>query len=256
MKPPALIPIAFLALATFTQAADPAWWTTRGVKTGSAAGNLAPATVGQAKHMAAMALAELETRIPAPAFTALEADVNAVADLSVPNPLPADWDERHRAPLLTGQLKALAKPFYDQLRALDSNWMDHQMLLLELAQIEPGTFPLETSPYPWSESTADDANKATATIGQLKAVFSLDFSLWGSTVTDDTDGDGIPDDLENITGTSPTLTDSDGDGVPDNLDAFPLDATRSAFGNPDPSDQTPPLVSLSAPANAIQTSGP
>lgn len=251
-----LIPGTLLAFLSASPAADPAWWTTRGVKTASPASNLSPATVGQAKHMAAMALAELELRIPPEDFDVLEAAVNAVVNLEKPVPLPPDWNEKHRIPLLSGELKALAKPFYDRLRAMDADWIDHQMLRLDLKRIEPDSSPFVYSPYPWSETSTDDDNKAPATLGQLKAVFSLDFSLLGSTAEPDSDNDGVPDDLEPISGTSPSLLDSDGDGVMDGLDAFPIDPTRSAHENPNQNDQTAPVVSLLAPANATQIVGP
>jgi hypothetical protein len=257
MKLPNSLCVAMLIATTLpTFSADPAWWTTRGVKTTAPASNLSPATIGQAKHMAAMALAELETHIPASAYAELVAEINTVVDLSIPDHLPPDWQERHRAPLLTGQLKALAKLFYDKLHTLDSAWTKQQIQLMGLALIEPGTYPMEISPYPWTVSAADDANKALATMGQLKAVFSIDFSAWGSITTVDTDGDGLPDEIEVILGTSPTLIDSDHDGVTDQLDAFPLDPSQSSHGSPEPGDLIAPVVNLFAPANAVLTYGP
>ena len=265
MKPVLLVPFMFLTLTAAAPAGDPAWWTTRGVKTGSAASNLSPATIGQAKHMAAMALAELEGRIPAPVFTTLEADVNAVVDLSIPNPLPADWDEKHRAPLLTGQLKALAKPIYDKLRSLDYPWVNERMHEAGISVIEPASSPVAYSPYPWTSMTTDDSNHAVATTGQLKAVFSLPFESWGEYLEEapdypsgstDSDGDGLSDVTETAMGTSPVMVDSDGDGVPDNLDHFPLDPARAAAPSPSPGDFTPPIVTLDSPATATLLSGP
>lgn len=68
----------------------------------------------------------------------------------------------------------------------------------------------------------------------------------------DSDGDGIRDALEIARGTSPMLSDSDGDGVPDGLDFFPLDPTRHAAPVSNPADTTAPVISLDAPANAVE----
>lgn len=208
--------------------------------------------------MAAMARDELELQLQSnpQAYAALLAAINAVVDLSIPDPLPSDWEEQHRYPLLSGELKAIAKPFYDHLRSLDSAWLDMQMAQQGLQQIEPGTFPQTFSPYPWSETTSDDSNKAVATIGQLKAVFSLDFTLWGTTPTTDTDGDGVVDEIERLKGTSPSLVDSDHDGVADGLDAYPLDPTLSTFPDSSPGDTEGPVVTLSSPANAVEITAP
>jgi hypothetical protein len=68
----------------------------------------------------------------------------------------------------------------------------------------------------------------------------------------DSDGDGIRDALEIARGTSPMLADSDGDGVPDALDFFPLDPTRHAAAVSNPADTTAPVITLDAPANAVE----
>jgi autotransporter-associated beta strand protein len=162
---------------------DPTWWTTRGVKTSAPASNLSPATIGQAKHMAAMALAELHDRLPASEYQTLEAEVAAVVDLSYtpippgfyPTPPPPGYLWPGHSVLAIGQLKALAKPFYDRLRALDAEWLDAQMAQSRIRVAIPGSYPIIYNPYPWSVATSDDENKAVATLGQLKAVFSLRF---------------------------------------------------------------------------------
>jgi hypothetical protein len=211
-----------------TYSADPAWWATRGVKTTAPASNLAVASVGQAKHMAALALAEIDGRIPVPEFIELESDVRAVVDLSIPAPLPSDWNERHRFPLLTGELKALAVPFYYNLRLIDPLWLDFQMTLAGIRIQEPGINPVTYSPYPWTESTADDANKAACTVGQLKAVFSIDFSQLAPAVH----------------------ADRDSDGTQDKSDAFPDDPTRHLPPPSDPMDTTDPVITLTVPEGA------
>jgi hypothetical protein len=66
----------------------------------------------------------------------------------------------------------------------------------------------------------------------------------------DTDGDGLGDNVEVFIGTDPTDTDTDGDGVSDLSDAFPLDPLRWAVPASDPSDTTPPVITLDEPANA------
>ncbi len=230
---------------------DPGWWSDRGVTNSSATSHLSPATVGQAKHMVAKALLELQSRLTAPQYAALEDAVGDVVDLTLPTTTP-EFDKQ-RAVLVTGELKALAKPFYDQLRGINAAWVDSQMNLHGIRQLEPGTFTF--SPYPWSAATTDDAHKAVASVGQLKAVFSLSFEIWG-TAADDTDSDGVDDGTEADHGTSPYLTDSDGDGVDDGVDAYPLDPTRQTLPSATPGDTTKPVVALVAPANAVQLAGP
>jgi hypothetical protein len=221
--------IAFLWLLLLTSSlapADPTWWEARGVKTTAPAANLAPATIGQAKHMAAMALAELEGHLPAPAFQALETDLATIVDLALPDPLPSGFRGSQRAVLLTGQLKAIAKPFYDHLRSHNATWLDNAMTAGNLIVMEPGSNPPTPSPYPWSEATTDDANRAPATLGQLKAVFSLPLETLTSPTITDTDGDGISDEWEILHGLDlndpdDAELDSDEDGI-SNLMEFQL----------------------------------
>ncbi len=202
-----------LLLLTSTAYADPAWWETRGVISTAPAANLAPANIGQAKHMAAMALAKLQERLPAASHQALQADVALIVNLSLPDPLPPGYYETQRAVLLNGQLKAIAKPFYDHLRTHDATWLDNAMTAGNLVVMEPGSNPPTPSPYPWSKATTDDANRAPATLGQLKAVFSLPLETVPS-MDLDSDGDGVTDSEEYAYGTDP-INPTTVSGIPD-----------------------------------------
>lgn len=220
-----LIPLSLallLAQSTISPAADPAWWAARGVTTGNPASNLSPATIGQAKHMAAMALGELGARLPAQEFLALKNAVAAVVDLDVPA-LPPGYNPAPRPPgyigpnnhvLLVGELKALAKPFYDHLRLWNSVWLDNEMIEANIRILESGSNPSSFSPYPWSVATSDDANKAVASLGQLKAVFSLRLE---TVPAFDSDGDEIPDAWEMQHGLDPGSDDSGKDPDLDGL---------------------------------------
>ena len=260
------IPISatlFLALSAPSPAADPTWWAARGVTTSSPQSNFSPATIGQAKHMVAMALAELQARLDAPTFQTLQADVAAITSLALPVS-PEDFSNQ-KAVLLSGQLKALARPFYDRLRALDAPWVNRQMALAGILRVEPGSNPLSYSSYPWSVAASDDSNYSPATVGQLKAAFSLHFEDWGlpepadpplPSGPYDTDSDGLSDVTEAAIGTSPLLSDSDADGISDATDAFPLDPSRSALLASTPGDLTPPLIALLSPPTATLITGP
>ena len=74
------------------------------------------------------------------------------------------------APLNIGQLKAMAKPFYDRLIALGYDTS---------ASLRAKGAPGWAYDYPWTPQTWDDSNYSVALIGQLKWVFSFDFG-WPS----------------------------------------------------------------------------
>lgn len=107
-----------------------------------------------------------------------------------------------------------AKFFYDHLRQWNAAWLDNEMIAADLRVVEPGSNPAAYSPYPWSVATSDDENKAIASLGQLKAVFSLRLEMVPSF---DNDGDGMPDDWEILHGLNPTVNDSGGDPDMDGL---------------------------------------
>jgi hypothetical protein len=72
----------------------------------------------------------------------------------------------------------------------------------------------------------------------------------GDPLDPDSDDDGVPNWLERQNGTDPFDADTDGDGVNDANDAFPLDPTRSMPPSSNPSDTTPPVVTLKEPVSA------
>lgn len=78
----------------------------------------------------------------------------------------------------------------------------------------------------------------------------LDEASGGSAADPDSDDDGVPNWVEQINGTDPFRADSDGDSVNDANDAFPLDPTRSLPPSSNPSDTTPPVVTLKEPVSA------
>ena len=66
----------------------------------------------------------------------------------------------------------------------------------------------------------------------------------------DVDEDGVPNWIEQLNGTDPFNADTDGDSVNDANDVFPLDPTRSMAPSSNPSDSTPPVVTLKEPVSA------
>ncbi len=195
LKPHLLIPIAGLVLAgtvTGDPPNQPAWWTnesTRVIQPGAVENNQGPANIGQAKHMARSAILELRAR----GLTQLAGDIEA-ALVGVNKPI-ASWaapanpteQEKQKAPLLIGQLKAIALPFYNRLNTAAPGWVFAQIQQNQPSGITPtpgvhysqinsaNQYYTEGGIYPWNPDTPIDVNRSIATIGQLKAVFSLRF---------------------------------------------------------------------------------
>lgn len=167
----------------------PAWWENRlnPVLTGDEKNDLGPASIGQAKWMVTVALLALEGTSPVLAGK-IRSDLDGASpdgsdrliDLTIPVAKTQEWMEKQQAPLLLGQLKTIAKPFYDNINAASAapEWLAGE-------RAANGTDVAETH-LPWTATTVDDSDKAIANVGQLKAVFSLRFEK-------DTDTDGIPD---------------------------------------------------------------
>lgn len=173
VSPKKTIPIGLWLLMVVAFAAPPSWWSTGNppvVDPTAAVNNNGPANIGQAKYMAKSAIDALRTIHPTVAEqieTDLTAGPNPIVDFTVPDPKNPEWIAEQNAPLLIGQLKAIAAPFYTRLHAVAPNW-------LETERITNGTNH-PGSNFPWTSETTDDNNKALANIGQLKAVFSLRF---------------------------------------------------------------------------------
>lgn len=194
-------------------AAPPAWWAQVGTDghrvidpTSTDPNPKVPANIGQAKFMAKRAVEVLQLLAPATA-------ASIGADLVGPGKIIPTWGapvagsadaQEQRAPLLVGQLKAIAAPFYQHLHDSDAAWLEAQLQMNRTKDsADGGNF------FPWTSVTTDDANRAIATIGQLKAVFSLRFE------TLDTDGDGLPNIQEIALGTDPNDSDTDNDSLTD-----------------------------------------
>ena len=171
--------LALLTLLSPAVAAPPLWWSDGippVIDTNATANNHGPANIGQAKWMVSEALRALDATDPAIA-SQVRADLagsppdytDRLIDLSVPpeDPKPDDWVAKQKAPLLIGQLKAISSPFYTRLAAANPTWLARERTTN--GTNSPGSF------FPWTSSPDDDSNKAIATIGQLKAVFSLRF---------------------------------------------------------------------------------
>lgn len=239
-------------------AGDPPVWDETLANPGA---NLGVANIGQAKHMVQRALETLEIadedladeirlKLTTPQPSALNPSQTnpAVLDLAVPSPKTPEWIAKQKAPLLIGQLKAIAKPFYDVLHAADPTWLEARLVE---NQTKDATNP--SNHYPWSSVTTDDQNKAPANIGQLKAVFSLPLEELNP---NDTDGDGMPNQWEEDHGLDPddasdAPADGDGDGL-SNLREFQLgtDPNNSDTDGDHVSDGAEVLVHFTNPLSA------
>lgn len=210
--------VAALLAASLSRlyAPPPAWWAERGVTTsGVTVNDYAAVNLGQVKQIATKAYDEMQAKLPGGAGSALTTLITSWSAAPAPGIVRNDY-----ASVNQGQLKTLAKLFYDRLAAVNYQGP-----------------PLTTGQtYPWTAATTDDNDYAAANIGQVKYLFSFDLTLFGA----DTDGDGLADNWEithfgNLNqgaagdpdgdgltnlqehqlGTNPNNADTDGDGLPD-----------------------------------------
>jgi len=207
------LPLALVfALVTVVSAAPPAWWSstnTRVLQPGGSAENYAPANLGQLKHVAAQAKKHLDSTLlsvggAGSEIDALVASFEPRQGQGYMAAQIAAFRAENYAPINLGQLKAVAKPFYNRLLALG-----YPAKANLIAHGYPSNWAFN---YPWNPSTPVSENYATANLGQLKMVFSFEIL--------DTDGDSIPDILDE---------DDDDDGLSD-VDEI---AAGTLIGNPD-----------------------
>ena len=112
-----------MILRTLFVSAEPAhpdWWDDQGVTNDNDTENLAVANLGQLKHVVNQAHATLEAVFP----------TGAPKPFIVPVNPDAVWYETQKKALNLGQLKAVAKPIYDNLNEISPNWVKSQFCLL------------------------------------------------------------------------------------------------------------------------------
>jgi len=81
---------------------------------------------------------------------------------------------------------------------------------------------------------------------------NTDGDEWGDACDDDDDNDGLTDDYEiNFTGTDPLIADTDGDGIPDGLEDMDFDGITNAEEYAQGTDPKEPDISLSAGLNLL-----
>ncbi|MBI2513265.1 MAG: VCBS repeat-containing protein [Opitutae bacterium] len=128
----------------------------------------AAVNLGQVKNLAAKAVLEMNAKLPGGAG----AELNALVASWQQAP-PAGVARNDYAAITHGQLKALAKKFYDRLAAAGYK----------------GPPLASGQAYPWTSTTADDTSFHPANIGQVKRLFSFIPALGNRDL--DIDGDGM-----------------------------------------------------------------
>ena len=234
-----------MASANSSLAQAPTWWTNQAVLTTNAASDYSALLQGQLKWLATRAAAELSNSVPG--FTVSGSNIlSLVAGFSSANDyLPAN----------VGQLKHVAKPFYDFL------WFN------EVTNLYPANAGL---PYPWANSTNASDDYAIATVGQAKYLFSFtsfsasedsdqdglpdawEFQSIGNlreSGIDDDDHDGLDNSAELIAGTAPLNLDSDNDGLSDGAEVL----TSRKFD--DYHIEVVPATWIEMPSNAVSLRG-
>ncbi len=228
--------LAFAVFACFAGllfAVPPAWWSEEGTRVLdpdiSDADNHSPANLGQLKHMAKQAKMHLDAALPGGSGPAIASLVEAFEPRIGQGYTQAQIDafrEQNYAPINLGQLKAVAKPFYERLLAAG---FDTKANLI--AHGYPANWAYD---YPWNPQTPVEENYAPANLGQVKMTFSFGLvnflsPAWqqqyfgatsGADPAADPDGDGLTnlqeyqqgsDPRDHYNGSLPVLTKQNGD---------------------------------------------
>lgn len=186
-------------------AANPDWWTdtnTRIISPTAAEDNYGPITLGQLKYVAKQAKKHLDAELSLQGgagseITTMVSEFEPRAGVTYTAEEAAEISRQNRTPVNVGQLKNVARPFYNRLVSVGYNTRANLIL---------HGYPISwILPYPWDPQTSVETNYAPATLGQLKMVFS--FSLTGFDTTEDSDGDTLPDDWEIAYGLDPETPD-------------------------------------------------
>ena len=225
----------------------PSWWVSASnpvLISGNEPQNYSIANTGQLKWMATRAKAHLDA-LPGGAGSAINALVAGFKPQAGVTYSPQELANIRRdnyAPVNMGQLKMVAKPFYDRLWNLNPRYDTTQNLKAN------GYLPTWTDIYPWNSNVLVPVseNYRPVNLGQLKLVFSFDIV--------DSNHNGTMDYLEGIYPAAlASAADWDADGVPNSEDAYPHDPTQSVQLISDSNDHNGPSIALIKPTGAILT---
>lgn len=194
-----IIVFIFCVFFVFAHAELPQWWVERGVATSADAekteeainSNYDAANVGQLMFIASRAAEELNAKVEGGAGEVIESLVNSFPKYDVDNP-----DANYHS-VNIGQVKYVAKPFYDRLWDIEKSNAGSVNFPTGMVFLSGGT-DASTHKYPWSAMppTPTDSDYAPnyeiANIGQIKNLFSWSLNE-EFLIMPDRNGDGIPD---------------------------------------------------------------
>ena len=177
----------------------PQWWIERGVATSADAerteeainSNYDAANVGQLMFIASRAAEELNAKVEGGAGEVIESLVNSFPKYDAGNP-----DANYHS-VNIGQVKHVAKPFYDRLWDIEKSSAGSVNFPTGMVFLSGGTDAISHK-YPWNalpENPTDsdyNENYEIANIGQIKNLFSWSLNE-EFLIMPDRNGDGIPD---------------------------------------------------------------
>lgn len=190
---PRIVCLSALLAGIVVSEVPPAWWhqgISPVIPVGATENNHGVANIGQAKWMASGALKALAAVAPDVAAL-VRADLagtppnftDRIVDFELPTAVTAEWLQKQKSPLLLGQLKAIARPFYNRLNSVAAPWVLDQIKAnhggtatasTDYWQVTGNAAYNSNGYYPWNPATSVATNNAPATIGQLKLIFSFD----------------------------------------------------------------------------------